>query len=140
MAISFTNHEIKLTLKHKTRLKNWISEVIKQHKKQNAGLNFIFTGDEQLLIINRQYLSHNTYTDIITFDYSEDKKISGDIFISTERVYENSKKFKTDFETELHRVMIHGVLHLLGYKDKKQSDKSRMRKQEDRALKKLQRG
>lgn len=138
--ISFHNEEIKFNLKDKTVLKKWITSTI-ERKKQRAGeINFIFCSDEHLLGINKQYLNHDTYTDIVTFDYSKDGKkesVSGDIFISIDRVKENAKKFSKSFEEELHRVIIHGVLHLLGYKDKTKSAKEEMRKAEDTCLKKL---
>ena len=97
-------------------------------------LNFVFTNDETILKTNIQFLNHNTYTDIITFDYCEDNLISGDIIISTERVQENAKKFNAEFDTELKRVVIHGVLHLCGYKDKTAKDSEVMRKKENQAL------
>ena len=102
-----------------------------------GNLNYSFTSDESLLKINMEYLKHNTYTDIITFNYNEGKKISGDIFISIDRVKENAEKFEAPFEEELHRVMIHGVLHLCGYKDKSKTDSELMRKKENAALRLL---
>ena len=95
----------------------------------------MFCTDDELLEINIKHLNHNTLTDIITFDYTEDKKISSDIFISVDRVLENAKKFEVTFEEELCRVMIHGVLHLCGYKDKSKPDAELMRKKENWALK-----
>lgn len=136
--ISFHNEDIKFTLKNKTLLKAWITAVITKKKRKAGDLNFIFCSDEHLLGINRQYLDHDTYTDIITFDYSKESPelpISGDIFISIERVKENAEKFSKSFEDELRRVLIHGTLHLLGYKDKSKKDKEEMTKQEDLALK-----
>ena len=98
-------------------------------------LNFIFCNDQYLLEINQQYLNHNTYTDIITFNHSDDKgTIEGDIFISLDRVAENSSTLDIPFELELHRVMIHGVLHLVGYSDKTTPQKNEMRKKEDESL------
>jgi rRNA maturation RNase YbeY len=138
--INFHTEDIKFTLKNKTILKKWIVSVIEKKKRKAGDLNFIFCSDEHLLGINRQYLDHDTYTDIITFDYSkEDLKmpVSGDIFISVERVEENAKKFKKNFENELHRVIIHGTLHLLGYKDKTKTAKEEMTKEEDKSLKLL---
>lgn len=93
--------------------------------------------DDSLLKINKEYLKHDTYTDIITFNYNEEKKIAGDIFISVDRVKENAEKFDTKFEEELHRVMIHGVLHLCGYKDKSKTDSDLMRRKENAALRLL---
>lgn len=137
MAITFQNQEIKFTLKDKLRLKNWITKVIAAEKKTLGDLNFVFTSDENVLKTNIQFLDHNTYTDIITFDYCDGKIITGDIIISIERVKENAEKFNSGFENELHRVMIHGVLHLCGYKDKRKADVELMRKKENSALKKL---
>jgi len=98
-------------------------------------LNYIFMSDEELLKINQQYLNHDTYTDIITFDNSEDEGcIHGDIFISIDRVTENAENFKTEFETELRRVLAHGLLHLCGYKDKSEKEAELMRGMEENAL------
>lgn len=138
--ISFHTEDIKFTLKNKTILKKWVVFVIEKKKRKAGEINFIFCSDEHLLGINRQYLDHDTYTDIITFDYSkEDVKqpVSGDIFISVERVKENAEKFSKSFENELQRVIIHGVLHLLGYKDKNKAAKEEMTKEEDKCLKLL---
>ena len=138
--LRFHSESIDFNLKSKLRLKEWIAGAIAAEGAQTGEINFIFCDDDYLLELNRQYLSHDTYTDIITFDYSEEAKeqrpkanlqISGDIFISVERVRENAGKFNTTFERELHRVIIHGVLHLLGHKDKSAADKSEMRKKED---------
>ena len=135
--ISFHTEDIRFTLKDKAILKGWITSVIEKKKRKTGELNFIFCSDEHLLGINRQYLNHDTYTDIITFDYSkEDVKlpVSGDIFISIDRVRENAEKFSKSFENELHRVIIHGTLHLLGYKDKAKAAKEEMTKEEDKSL------
>ena len=133
--ISFQNQSISFKLKDKTKLKHWIKSIVDKEKHTLGALNYVFCSDDELLEINIKHLNHNTFTDIITFDYTEDKKISSDIFISIDRVIENSKKFDTSFENELHRVMIHGVLHLCGYKDKTKSDAELMRKKENWALK-----
>ena len=135
MAISFNNQNINFTLKNKTALKAWISDVAKKEKKKTGTIHYIFTNDDDLLKMNQQFLDHNTYTDIITFDYTEDNTINGDIFISIDRVKENANKFDTSFENELHRVIIHGVLHLCGYKDKSKADAELMRKKENSSLK-----
>lgn len=134
MAISFSSDKITFNLKRKAELKTWIKSVIEKEKYILGNLNYVFTSDESLLKINIDYLKHNTYTDIITFNYNEEKKVSGDIFISVDRVKENAKKFEVSFEEELHRVMIHGVLHLCGYKDKSKTDSVLMRKKENSAL------
>ncbi len=143
--ISFTTADIKFTLKNKTVLKQWITSAIEKGKYKVGEITFIYCSDDYLLKRNKQYLLHDTYTDIITFDYSEAFPLSkgfrgiiaGDIFISIERVKENSEKFSKTFEEELHRVIIHGVLHLLGYKDKTKTAKTEMTKQEDVCLKEL---
>lgn len=133
--ITFQNQSISFKLKEKTRLKAWIKTVTEREKHRLGDINYIFCSDDELLEINIQHLNHNTYTDIITFDYTEGDKISSDIFISIDRVEENAKKFKVSFEEELHRVMIHGILHLCGYKDKSKTDAELMRKKENAALK-----
>lgn len=133
--ISFQNLSIDFKLKEKTKLKQWIKFITEKEKHTPGTINYIFCSDEELLDINIKHLNHNTYTDIITFDYTESKKISSDIFISIDRVAENAKKFNVTFEEELHRVMIHGVLHLCGYKDKSKADAELMRQKENLALK-----
>lgn len=134
--IHFHTEDTVFALKNKMHVKKWITETI-EHKKQKAGtINFIFCSDAYLLSINQQYLQHDTYTDIITFDYTKNNVVSGDIFISIERVKENATTFSKTLENELHRVIIHGVLHLLGHKDKSKKDKEEMTKQEDTYLKK----
>ncbi|MGQ0828507.1 MAG: rRNA maturation RNase YbeY [Bacteroidota bacterium] len=135
--IHFHAENIKFTLKNKSILKQWITAVIRKNKCKKGGIAFVFCPDEYLLNINKEYLNHNTYTDIVTFDYTEGNMIKGDIFISVERVKENAVKFSKSFEDELHRVIIHGILHLLGYKDKTKAAKAEMTKQEDTCLRKL---
>jgi rRNA maturation RNase YbeY len=115
--------------------KSWIKDLVKEQGFKLGELSYIFLNDEGLHKINLEYLKHDTYTDIITFDNSEDEvEIEGDIFISVERIAENAKKFKVDFEIELTRVMAHGVLHLCGYLDKKPDDVKLMREMEDKYL------
>jgi probable rRNA maturation factor len=136
--ISFNNADVKFTLKNRSLIKKWITTVVVKNKRKVGDIGFVFCSDEHLLTINKQYLDHDTYTDIITFDYSKESKtqaISGEIFISVERVEENAKKFGKTVENELHRVMIHGVLHLLGHGDKSKKAKEEMRRQEDLCLK-----
>jgi probable rRNA maturation factor len=133
--ISFQNLSISFKLKEKTKIKLWIKTIIDKEKHALGTINYMFCNDDELLEINLKHLNHNTLTDIITFDYTEDKKISSDIFISVDRVLENAKKFEVTFEEELRRVMIHGVLHLCGYKDKSKPDAELMRKKENWALK-----
>ncbi|MFM7430758.1 MAG: rRNA maturation RNase YbeY [Flammeovirgaceae bacterium] len=134
MSIRFLNNEILFKVKNSRKIADWIKSVAKKEKKQIGELSYIFCSDEYLLSLNQQYLKHNTLTDIITFDYSEGKTLSGEIYISIDRVAENAEKFKVSFQEELHRVMIHGVLHLAGYKDKKPAEKALMRKKEEACL------
>ena len=137
-AIHFFSEEIPFTLKHKTIIRNWLRETISVEGYTLEELNFIFCSDEYLLGINQQYLDHDTYTDVITFDNSEAAKtIVGDIFISIDRIKENAKAFKHDFMDELCRVMVHGTLHLLGYPDKGKAAKKIMTEKEDFYLGKL---
>lgn len=118
-----------------SKIKNWLKEVILTEGFELGDLNFIFCSDEVLLQMNQQYLNHDTFTDIITFDTSEEEgDLSGDIFISVDRVKENGEKFDTGFTDELHRVMAHGVLHLIGYGDKTPKQKKVMREKEAASL------
>jgi len=115
----------------------WLNSVIKEEGMIIGELVYVFCNDEYLLKKNIQFLNHNTLTDVITFDYSEEEIISGDILISTERVVENAKIFNVNYLTELHRVMVHGLLHLLGYKDKTEKDANTMREKENYYLNKF---
>ena len=115
----------------------WLISVIKEEGMLIGELVYVFCNDEYLLKKNIQFLNHNTLTDVITFDYSEEEIISGDILISTERVVENAKIFKVNYLTELNRVMVHGLLHLLGYKDKIEKDANIMRHKENYYLNKF---
>ena len=131
------NKETAFDLNDQERLKFWISEVIKEEGCEEGEINYIFCDDDYLHKLNVEYLDHDTLTDILSFDYSVGKELHGDIFISVERVRENAKEFNTSFENELHRVMIHGVLHYCGYKDKTSDQKDTMRALEDKHLKAL---
>ncbi len=136
--IHYFTEDIRFTLKHKTIIKNWLREAIAAEGYLLEELNFIFCSDEYLLGINQQFLNHDTYTDVITFDNSEVlKTIVGDIFISVDRIRENATQFKLDFRDEICRVMIHGTLHLLGYKDKTKAAKLQMTEKEDYYLARL---
>lgn len=115
-------------------MKRWVAEVIKRRGGSVGNINYLFCDDEYLIGVNRQYLQHDTYTDIITFDYVAGGLVSGDIMISVERVGENAVSFGVPFEQELHRVIIHGVLHLLGQGDKSEAEEYEMRRQEEEAL------
>ena len=113
-----------------------LTSLVKEEGKLLGDVSVIFVSDDYLLEINQSYLNHDYYTDIITFDYCEQNVISGDLFISIDRVRENADVFNVDFGTELHRVIIHGVLHLCGYKDKTEDDEEVMRKMENKYLNK----
>ena len=131
-AINFFTEDTTYKLKDKLKLKQWIKATITAEGYKLSELNYILCSDAYLLDINRQYLNHDTYTDIVTFDNSEVQgNITGDIFISVERVTENAIKFGVAAEIELQRVIIHGALHLLGYKDKRPADKKLMTEKED---------
>lgn len=135
MPIHYFYEQIDFKIKNPRKSSNWIALVAKAEKKEIGDLTYVFCSDDYLLSLNQQFLKHNTLTDIITFDYSEGKKeLSGEIYISIDRVADNAAKFKTDFQDELHRVMIHGVLHLAGYKDKRPAEKALMRKKEEACL------
>lgn len=137
LAIHFFSEDITYTLKSKGLLRTWIKNTITQEGFKLRELNFIFCSDNYLLSMNQEYLKHDTLTDIITFDNSENQKeIVGDIFISLERIQENAESFKVETEDELHRVMIHGTLHLLGYADKGKEAKALMTDKENLYLSK----
>jgi len=125
------NKQVKVQVSDEERIKRWIAEVIQSEKYNFEDINYIFCDDAYLLEKNIKYLKHNTLTDIISFDYSFGKKISGEIFISVERVKENATIYNTTFTDELHRVMVHGILHFCGYKDKTDLEKNEMRAKED---------
>lgn len=132
--ISFHKLGLDFQPKKKNSLRKWINAIAEQEKHTIGNINYVFCSEDELLKLNTQYLKHKSHTDIITFDYSDKNKISGDIFISVERVTENAKKYNTTFDDELHRVLIHGILHLCGYKDKTDEQEKIMRKKEDKAL------
>lgn len=134
MAIYFSSENIHFDLKGKMRVKRWITDIIKAQGKKVGDISYLFCDDAYLIEVNRSYLNHDTYTDIITFDYVEDNLISGDIMISVERVKENAQLFSSTFDQELHRVIIHGILHLLGQGDKTAPEAAQMRKKEEAAL------
>lgn len=134
-AILFFEEDIAFKLKDKLKVKRWIKDTIEAEGFKLGELNYIFCSDAYLLQINQQYLDHDTYTDIVTFDNSEEEGlIVGDIFISIDRIRENGAKFGSGEVNELHRVMAHGALHLLGYKDKSPADKKLMTQKEDEYL------
>jgi probable rRNA maturation factor len=132
--INFHKSNIKFRFSNKAKITKWIEAVVKKERKQIGSLNFIFCTDAALLAMNKRYLNHNYFTDIITFDYSEGKAIGGEIYISIDRVRENAVTMGVTFHVELCRVIIHGVLHLLGYSDKTKAQKKKMRMKEDECL------
>ncbi len=134
MAIRFSVQDVHFELENEQNLKKWISNVVLRRGKAVGNISYLFCDDNYLLGVNRQYLNHDTYTDIITFDYVVGNLVSGDIMISVDRVGENAEKFGVPFEQELHRVVIHGVLHLLGQGDKTDSEAAEMRRLENDAL------
>ena len=134
MAIYFSTENIDFELEDASRVKKWITAVVDAQGKRVGNLNYLFCDDAYLIGVNQTYINHDTYTDIITFDYVEGNVVSGDILISVERVRENAHLFNTSFEQELHRVIIHGVLHLLGQADKSDEDAAEMRRKEESAL------
>jgi len=131
LAINFFSEKIDFKVKYKNIVKKWIRFVIISEKKSVGNINYIFSSDEYLLKINVKYLEHDYYTDIITFDYNKGDVINGDIYVSVDRVSENSKIYSNSAREEFSRVMVHGVLHLLGYKDKTPKQIKVMRKKED---------
>ena len=131
-AIQFFEEDIIYKLRNKIKVKQWIKNTIAEEGFRLDALTYVFCSDDYLLSINQQYLDHDTYTDIITFDNSEEERlITGDIFISMHRIKENAVKFSVSEADELHRVIIHGALHLLGYKDKTPASKKKMTQKED---------
>ncbi|MFA7081000.1 MAG: rRNA maturation RNase YbeY [Bacteroidales bacterium] len=137
MAISFNFVETKDILSKKNKIKSWIKSEVEKRGMKVGDISYIFCKDEYLLNINKTYLNHDYFTDIISFDYSDKDKVSGDLFISIDRVLDNSKSLNQEFEQELFRVIIHGVLHLLGLKDKTEKEEKEMRKAEEKCLKSL---
>lgn len=142
MELEFCNQDCDLKLPNKDKLERWIETTIAEEGKEADAITVIFCTDDYLLEINRKYLSHDYYTDIITFDYSEDIPVegivAGDLFISFDTVARNAFEYRVRFKQELHRVIIHGVLHLLGYKDKSVAESLQMRAKEDYYLTKLE--
>ncbi len=131
--ISFYS-ENDFNLEHEEEVKSWISSIILNEDCLEGEITFVFCSDDYLLKINEEFLNHNTYTDIISFDYSLDKELHGEIYISTERIVENAGEYRTSFNDELHRVIIHGILHLCGYNDKDEKEREIMRNKENQAL------
>lgn len=135
--IRFYNKDIKFVLTDKLILKKWIKEVVVSYNCRVGDINVILCDDPSILEINRQFLGHDYYTDIITFDYTEEETINGELYISIDTVKENAVEYGQDFPDELHRVIIHGVLHLCGLDDHSPEDVEQMRQAEDAALARL---
>ena len=132
--INFYAEEVALPQIKKTEVKEWIKEVAKKYGKRVGDVSYIFCNDDKILEVNKQYLDHDYYTDIITFDYTEGDKIGGDLFISIDTVKSNSEQFGEPFEKELHRVIIHGILHLCGINDQSPEERANMINNENQAL------
>jgi probable rRNA maturation factor len=137
MPARFHDQEVHSKLSGKRRLSSFLDNLVFHHRPEvkKVSLTYIFCTDEALLTINQQFLDHDTFTDIVTFDLSDkEQELTGELYISTERIAENAAKFKTTYQTELHRVIFHGALHLCGFKDKTKKDQEEMRGQEERCL------
>lgn len=131
------NYETEFALQNEEVTSSWIQEIIDSEGFETGEINYIFCDDNYLHKINVEFLNHDTLTDIISFDYTLGKLINGDIYVSIERVEENAQEFNVTFDNELHRVLIHGVLHYMGYKDKEEVEKKLMRNKENNSLLKL---
>ena len=136
--ITFQTENIEMPAIDQAKVRDWVRNVAASYQKKVGEIAYFFCDDEKILEVNRQYLQHDYYTDIITFDYCEGNKLSGDLFISLDTVLSNSELFGTDYNTELHRVIIHGVLHLCGINDKGPGEREIMEAAENRALELLQ--
>jgi rRNA maturation RNase YbeY len=134
MAISYQTDGIKMPAIKKRETTAWIKAVASSYEKKVGEIAYIFCSDEKILEVNKEYLQHDYYTDIITFDYCEDNIISGDIFISLDTVKSNSEQFNTSYNDELHRTIIHGILHLCGINDKGEGEREIMEAEENKAL------
>lgn len=130
-AVSFHSEQTDYVVSNETQIANWLKSVCQQEGKTLQEISIIFCSDDYLLKVNKKHLNHDYYTDVITFDYSEEKDIAGDIFISIDRVNENAQSFGSNVSDELHRIIVHGTLHLLGYTDQTASDKEQMTGKED---------
>ena len=137
MEITFQSEEIEHPQIDERKLSLWIEIVAKKHNREIGEISYLFCNDEKILEVNQEYLNHDFYTDIITFNYSEGNMISGDIIISLQTVESNSQMYKTDYNEELHRVIIHGILHLCGQGDLTEEEEKAMRDAENSALKML---
>ncbi|PWD99731.1 rRNA maturation RNase YbeY [Marinilabilia rubra] len=134
MAISFSTYDVSYNVPDKDKIDSWICEVIENEGYRCGDIHYVFCSDEYILKTNREYLNHDYTTDIITFDYSTRRKISGDVIISIPTVSLNAERYNVSFHQELLRVIIHGILHLIGYKDATEEEKEQMRKAENLSL------
>lgn len=132
--ISFFYEDIDFKLRQINKCKQWIKSIIENENFKLNYINYVFCSDTYLHNINIEYLNHDTLTDIITFDYTEEKALEGEIFISIDRIEENAKDLGVEFEEELKRVMAHGILHMMGYRDKSEEEKITMRRKEDSCI------
>jgi len=137
LSIYFFCEDVDFVLKNKSKYKNWIKDIVKTEKGVIGNLNFIFTNEEKILKINIDFLNHDYFTDIITFNYNDNNRLSGDLYLCIETINSNSIKYCTTFNEELSRVMVHGILHLIGYNDDNIVNQSVIRKMEDFYLEKL---
>lgn len=140
MEITFQSEGVEHPQIDEQKIANWIESVAKTYNKETGEISYLFCDDNKILEVNQEYLNHDFYTDIITFDYSEENTISGDIIISLQTVESNSQMYKTDFLEELHRVIIHGILHLSGLNDESEEEEKAMRDAENSALEMLSLG
>lgn|SRR5690606_13070612 len=131
----YFNYETSFELGDEPRYERWIGEIIKSEGKSEGEISYVFCDDEYLLKVNQEYLEHDYYTDIISFDYSVGNQLNGDIFISVERIQDNATEFGVTFHEELLRVMSHGILHYCGYKDKSDEEADEMRRKEEEKIK-----
>ena len=132
--INFFSEDIEFILPEEKKIRLWLLKISLKEEKTLETINFIFCSDPYLQKINKEYLNHDTFTDIITFPYGEDDSLEGDIFISIDRIRENAVKFNISFNEELLRVMSHGIMHLCGYNDKNEKEQAEMRRKEDESL------
>lgn len=137
MSVYFFSEDCDYFVKHKAKLKLWVKSIIEGYKRKTGSINFIFTSNRKILEINQQYLNHNYFTDIITFNYNHETILNGDIYISLDTIASNSDLYSVTFENELYRVMAHGILHLIGFNDKSDGEKKQMRIAENRCLEDL---
>lgn len=135
--IQYIAENTELPVLNKQQINRWIKDTAAEYGKKTGDIAYVFCTDERILEVNKQYLDHDYYTDIITFDYSEGAVISGDIFISLDTVKSNAAEFGVEFHAELHRILIHGILHLCGQDDKTDAQRTEMTRKENQALDKL---